>query len=204
MPSSTPWHSTPRTDANVLSEKQGEQWIGGDGVPRERVLADFARGLERELAVSNTIVGELTVENMKRGWKTPPSESAFHVDAACLEIQRAVSDYMRRTPSHLRDCDVLTGHIVRALRNAAPQPSTATVPTAPLKEGVGPGDAAAAAPSVESASATIPEEFAQLAKFYAVSDMAALVRIQAEHVESLQRKLPPTPPYPGIQRVREG
>ena len=43
----------------------------------------------------------------------------------------------------------------------------------------------------------IPAEFAQLATFYDAADMAALVRAQAEHIEGLQAKLPPTPPYPG-------
>lgn len=37
----------------------------------------------------------------------------------------------------------------------------------------------------------IPAEFAQIAKFYDVQDMAALVRIQSEHVERLQKQLPP-------------
>ena len=37
----------------------------------------------------------------------------------------------------------------------------------------------------------IPDEIAQLAEFYAVEDLAALVRVQANHVERLQKKLPP-------------
>ena len=45
--------------------------------------------------------------------------AAPSLEATCLTIQMAVSDYMRRTPPHLRDCDVLTGHIVRALAHAS-------------------------------------------------------------------------------------
>ena len=48
-------------------------------------------------------------------------ESKPDIDETCMTIQRAVADYTRRTPAHLRDCDVMTGHIVRYLRNAAPQ-----------------------------------------------------------------------------------
>ena len=55
-----------------------------------------------------------------------------------------------------------------------------------------------------SETASIPEEFAQLASFYEVTDMAALVRMQQEHIEGLQAKLPPTTTFPGPQRVREG
>lgn len=36
----------------------------------------------------------------------------------------------------------------------------------------------------------IPEQFAQLATFYDVKDMAALVRIQEERIESMRQKLP--------------
>lgn len=60
-------------------------------------------------------------------------------------------------------------------------------------------------PAIPSATATpIPEEFTQIAKFYAAASLAALVRAQAKHIESLQAKLPPRPPFPGVQRVREG
>lgn len=37
----------------------------------------------------------------------------------------------------------------------------------------------------------IPEDIAQLMRFYNVKDMEALVRIQSSHVERLQAKLPP-------------
>lgn len=37
----------------------------------------------------------------------------------------------------------------------------------------------------------VPDDIAQLMKFYNVTDMAALVRIQSTHVERLQKKLPP-------------
>lgn len=55
-------------------------------------------------------------------------------DETCMAIQRAVAEYTRRTPPHLRDCDVLTGHIVRAIRDAAPQDSDAAR-AGPLQEG---------------------------------------------------------------------
>jgi hypothetical protein len=41
------------------------------------------------------------------------------LDEVCLIIQKTVADYTRRTPPHLKDCDVLTGHIIRALKNAS-------------------------------------------------------------------------------------
>lgn len=63
---------------------------------------------------------------------------------------------------------------------------------------------AASATPLNCAGLAIPGEFEQLATFYSVSTLEALIRIQAEHVESLQKKLPPTPPFPGVQRVREG
>lgn len=50
------------------------------------------------------------------------------IEEHCLKIQMAVSDYTRRTPPHLRDCDVLTGHIVRALRNKTPKEPTDDTP----------------------------------------------------------------------------
>jgi len=37
----------------------------------------------------------------------------------------------------------------------------------------------------------VPDDIAQLMKFYNVKDLHALVRIQSSHVERLQAKLPP-------------
>lgn len=42
--------NTPLTDANVLTEIPAHMWVDRDGVKRDRVLADFARSLEIELA----------------------------------------------------------------------------------------------------------------------------------------------------------
>lgn len=48
------------------------------------------------------------------------------------------------------------------------------------------------------------DEFKQLASFYDVLDVAGLVRAQEERIEDMRKQLPPTPPFPGIQRVRDG
>lgn len=48
------------------------------------------------------------------------------------------------------------------------------------------------------------DEFKQLASFYDVLDVAGLVRAQEERIEDMRKQLPPTPPFPGIQRAREG
>ena len=44
-----------------------------------------------------------------------------------------------------------------------------------------------------SLAALVPAEFQQLAMFYGVDSLEELVRIQAHHVERLQKKLPPIP-----------
>lgn len=67
-------------------------------------------------------LGTLAATAFDAGRQSVSSERGeFTVDEICLMIQNAVSDYTRRTPGHLRDCDMLTGHIVHAFRNAAPQ-----------------------------------------------------------------------------------
>ena len=48
------------------------------------------------------------------------------------------------------------------------------------------------------------EEIKRLLSFYSVDTLEALVEAQASHIERLQEKLPPTPPYPRPQRLREG
>lgn len=58
--------------------------------------------------------------------------------------------------------------------------------------------------TIQTEELRIPDEFKQIASFYDVEDMAALVRIQEERIEDMRKKLPPTPPFPGITRVREG
>lgn len=50
----------------------------------------------------------------------------------------------------------------------------------------------------------LSESHAQLAKFYGVDSLAALVDMQAHHIEKLQAKLPQSPNVFAPQRVREG
>ena len=75
------------------------------------------------------------------------------------------------------------------IKHAAPQVSVRT--QNPPGEHPGSGPAESASRCV--AGASIPDEFSTLAKFYNVDSMAALIRIQSEHVERLQKKLPPIP-----------
>lgn len=99
-------------------------------------------------------------------------------------------------------CDAaLHGTFLSATRhNAAPQEKCASESS----QGRNGPEGDSAANGAPAGAAPIPEEFARVARFYDVSDMAALVRMQQEHIEGLQRSLPPQPPYPGLQRVREG
>jgi hypothetical protein len=83
-----------------------------------------------------------------------------------------------------------------ASRNAAPQEGAGS-PAGPAAN----GELAVAAFINDL---PIPEEFHALASFYDVKDLSSLVRMQQEHIEGLQAKLPPTPTFPGPQRVREG
>lgn len=55
----------------------------------------------------------------------------MNTEEICATIQRAVSDYMRRTPAHLRDCDAMTGRIVAYLRAVIPASSTVELPPEP-------------------------------------------------------------------------
>src|SRR5258708_12259171 len=69
--------------------------------PSDRELDAFNEGFRRAQALSLESVREEALEDI------------------CLTIQKVVSDYTRRTPAHLRDSDVLTGHIVPALLSTA-------------------------------------------------------------------------------------
>lgn len=63
---------------------------------------------------------------------------------------------------------------------------------------------AAPVPQVAPSDAQgVPEDLAQLMKFYAVGSIEALARIQEQHIARLQAKLP-TPKQPAVTRVREG
>jgi hypothetical protein len=100
------------------------------------------------------------------------------------EAIRDLSEQIRLTPSET------------ASRNAAPQEGAGS-PAGPAAN----GELAVAAFINDL---PIPEEFHALASFYDVKDLSSLVRMQQEHIEGLQAKLPPTPTFPGPQRVREG
>lgn len=74
-------------------------------------------------------------------------------------------------------------NMVKIRLNVAPQPPAVTGKAHLSPDPSGAEQAAGVAP--------IPAEFAQLATFYDVADMEALVRIQEERIEDMRQKLPP-------------
>lgn len=118
--------------------------------------------------------------------------------AELLAIHHAVMNPMEAKPQEGDSYTVrrVKEFIQRATNNAAPQVGAGSSADPATKN----GELAVAAPNEDFDL----DEFNTLAKFYNVRTLSDLVRIQAEHIESLQAKLPKTPPFPGINRVREG
>jgi hypothetical protein len=139
---STPWRSLiERLRANSVVGKQREQLTAEYEALRGQ---GFPEPLLKSILQWNDLMAEAVV-----ALETPPSESAEREPEAAVVIDYETTDFSDMRIGFVRFDDRALP--VGTKLYAAPQPSTATIDaapstTAPLKEGVGPGDAAAAAP----------------------------------------------------------
>jgi hypothetical protein len=157
-------------------------------------MSDLRAGTDNTIALLNEVAefleGQADVRDGSYGEQVPNRAMSLMAEVE-LTIERLKRD-SRLGP-------VEQDRVTRsetASRNAAPQEGAGS-PAGPAAN----GELAVAAFINDL---PIPEEFHALASFYDVKDLSSLVRMQQEHIEGLQAKLPPTPTFPGPQRVREG